>query len=402
MQTIAVVGASLAGLRAVEALRRAGFDGKLTVIGAEDHLPYDRPPLSKQVLAGDWDVDRIQFRDADQYADLDLDLRLGVRATGLDREASAVVLDDGTTAAFDGLVIATGASPRVLPGMPSLPGLFTLRTVDDCLALSDAVSKPGCRVVVVGAGFIGSEVAATCHKRGAAVTVLEALPVPLSRVLGQEMGKVCGQLHIDEGVDLRCGVGVAAVEGSGRVERVVLSDGQRVDADAVVVGVGVEPATAWLDDSGLTLRNGVLCDERCFAVGGGGRIVAAGDVARWHHPLIGTDIRVEHWTNAAEQGGQAATNLLAGPDAAEPFGPVPFFWSDQYDVKIQYLGHSAPDDELAVVHGSPAERKFVVIYGRDGRLTGALAFNHARVLMGYRRLLADGASWDEALAHQAA
>jgi NADPH-dependent 2,4-dienoyl-CoA reductase/sulfur reductase-like enzyme len=285
--------------------------------------------------------------------------------------------------------------------MPSLPGLFTLRTVDDCVALSELVGQPGCRVVVVGAGFIGSEVAATCHRRGASVTVLEALPVPLARVLGEEMGKVCAQVHVDQGVDLRCGVGVAAVEGSGRVERVVLSDGGRIDADAVVVGVGVAPATAWLDDSGLTLRDGVVCDDRCFAVGGDGRIVAAGDVARWHHPSIGADIRVEHWTNAAEQGHHAAGNLLAGPEAAEPYAPVPFFWSDQYDVKIQYVGHSAPDDELAVVHGSPAEQKFVVIYGRGGRLTGALAFNHARALMAYRRLLAEGASWAEALAHGA-
>ena len=401
MRSIAVVGASLAGLRAVEALRHEGFDGRITVIGAESRLPYDRPPLSKQVLAGEWDVDRIQLRDADRYDELDLDLRLGTRADRLDLAGSAVGIDDGTAIPYDGLVIATGASPRVLPGMPALPGLFTLRTLDDCLALTAAVAQPGCRVVVVGAGFIGSEVAATCHRRGAAVTVLEMLPVPLARVLGEEMGKVCGQLHLDEGVDLRCGVGVAAVEGDGRVERVVLSDGQDVEADVVVIGVGVQPATAWLDDSGLTLRDGVLCDDRCFALGSDGRVVAAGDVARWHNPLVGADIRVEHWTNAAEQGDHAARNLLAGPDEATPFAPVPFFWSDQYDVKIQYVGHSSPDDEIALVHGSPADRKFVVLYGRDGRLTAALAFSRPRQLMAYRRLLAEGASWDAALAHDA-
>ncbi|MCU1461576.1 MAG: ferredoxin reductase [Acidimicrobiales bacterium] len=400
MRTITVVGASLAGLRAAEALRQKGFDGTITVVGAESRLPYDRPPLSKQVLAGEWGVDRVQLRDEERYGELDLDLRLGVRATGLDVAASTVALADGTTVLFDGLVIATGASPRVLPGMPDMPGLFTLRTLDDAIGLSDAVGRPGCRVVVVGAGFIGSEVAATCHRRGATVTVLEALPVPLARVLGGEMGKVCGQLHVDEGVDLRCGVGVAAVEGDERVERVVLSDGRKIDADVVVVGVGVSPATAWLDGSGLALRDGVLCDDRCFAAGSAGRIVAAGDVARWHNPWLGADMRVEHWTNAAEQGDHAAKNLLAGPDAAEPYAPVPFFWSDQYDVKIQYVGHSAPDDEIALVHGSPADRKFVVLYGRDGRLTGALAFSRPRQLMTYRRLLAEGASWETALAQE--
>jgi len=226
--------------------------------------------------------------------------------------------------------------------------------------------------------------------------VLEALPVPLVRGLGPVIGGVCGDLHRDHGVDLRCGASVAGFEGSGRVERVLLSDGGAVDADVVVVGVGVAPATDWLAGSGLTVENGVVCDERCQAAPG---VVAAGDVARWPNPLFdGELMRLEHWTNATEQGVHAARSLLAGA-AAEPFAPVPFVWSDQYDVKIQAVGRIQADDELTVAHGSLAERRFVALFGRAGRLTGALGFSRARHVMQYRRLIAERTSYEDALAH---
>ncbi|TML91636.1 MAG: NAD(P)/FAD-dependent oxidoreductase [Actinobacteria bacterium] len=391
-----VVGASLAGLRAVETLRQHGYDGRLVLVGAEPSLPYDRPPLSKQVLAGEWGPDEIVLRPADDYSSLALDMRLGRRATALDLDARAVVLDDGERVAFDGLVIATGCRPRLLPGTPDIAGIHVLRTLDDALAIRAALDAAA-RVVVIGAGFIGSEVAATCRMSGLDVTLLEALPVPLARALGDEMGAACAELHRDNGVDLRVVVAPAGFDGDEQVERVRLSDGSAIDADVVVVGVGVAPETAWLEGSGLALGDGVLCDASCFASAPG--VVAAGDVARWHNPLFGVDMRVEHWTNAAEQGMAAARALLAGA-GAEPFAPVPYFWSDQYDAKIQFVGTCAPDDEVRIVHGSVAERRFVAIYGRAGRLVGALALSRPRLLVAYRRLIAERASWEDALAHE--
>ncbi len=389
-----MVGASLAGLRASEALRRGGFTGTLTLVGAEDHLPYDRPPLSKQVLAGEWDIDRVWLRQPDDYEPLGLDLRLGRRATDLDIEGREVVLHGGERLPYDGVILATGCVARRLPGTPQLDGVLELRTLDDALALRDAFDQRS-RVVVVGAGFIGAEVAATARQRGLEVTVLEALPVPLSRGLGDRMGAACAALHLDNGVDLRCGVGVAGFEGERRVTGVRLSDGSLVPADVVVVGVGVAPYTAWLESSGLELNDGVVCDEHCRAAPG---VYAAGDVARWRNPLFGESMRVEHWTNAAEQGQAAAENLLAGEGGGTPFAPVPYFWSDQYDVKIQFVGRSRPGDDVEVVDGSVEGHRFVALYGRAGRLVGCLGFSRPRLVMTYRRLLAEGASWDEALA----
>ncbi len=398
LRTVVVVGASLAGLRVAEGLRQGGYDGRLVVVGEENHLPYDRPPLSKEVLAGEADPSSIGLRDQQRYQELGADWRLGQRAVALDLDSRLVELDDGSSVGFDGLAVTTGARPRTLPGLSHLPGVHTLRTIEDSLALSEALGRPGVRVVVVGAGFIGSEVAATAKARGAEVTLVEALPQPLARVLGDEMGAVCAALHRDHGVSLRLGAGVEAIEGAGRLERLRLTDGGVLDADVVVIGVGVAPNTGWLEGSGLRLADGVICDSACFAAPG---VVAAGDVARWHHPHLGIDLRVEHWTNAVEQGALAASNLLAGPSGAQAYVPVPYFWSDQYEVKIQYVGHARADDEVRVVHGSTEERKFVAIYGRAGRLTAALAFGRPRQLMAYRRLLAEGASWERALAQEA-
>lgn len=391
--TIVVVGASLAGLRAAEELRRAGHDDRLVVVGAESHLPYDRPPLSKDLLAGECEPDEIALR-RQPYDELALDWRLGRRAEHLDPVARTVTLDDGEVLTFAGCVIATGAHPRVLPGTPSLAGIHLLRTLDDCLAIrADLEHQP--RVVVVGAGFIGAEVAATCRRRHLDVTVLEALPSPMVRGLGPMLGDVLARLHRDHGVDLRTGVGVAGFDGDERVGRVRLDDGTSVDADVVVVGVGVEPATEWLEDSGLALVRGVLCDETLLAAPG---VVAAGDVCRWPNRLFDSEpMRLEHWTNAAEQGVAAAQRLLASEESAEPFAPVPFVWSDQYDVKIQVAGDVRGDDEVVVVDGSLDEMRFVAAIGRKGRLVGAVGFSRPRVLMKYRRLVAAQTSFEDAL-----
>ncbi|TMM17488.1 MAG: FAD-dependent oxidoreductase [Actinobacteria bacterium] len=396
--TIVVVGGSLAGLRAVETLRRLGFEGRIHLVGAERHLPYDRPPLSKQVLAGTWEPDRVWLKEEHALAGLEVETHLGRTATDLDLDERVVLLHGGTRLGFDGLLVATGATPRHLPDTADLDGVHVLRTLEDCLSLRRAFDD-GPRVAVVGAGFIGSEVAATARMRGLEVTVLEALPVPLESGLGPVMGRVCGELHRDHGVDLRCDAGVAGFDGNGRVERVWLADGSTVDADVVVVGVGVTPNTSWLDSSGLTINNGLVCDERC-ATGAPG-VYAAGDVARWHNPLFDEEMRVEHWTNASDQGVVAAQNLLAGPGSGEPYAPVPYFWSDQYDTKIQLVGHPRPGDEVRVVRGSVEDRRFVALYGHRGRLRAALAFSSPRPLMAYRRLISERASWDDALAHAA-
>ena len=394
MQSVTVVGASLAGMRAAEALRREGFDGTVTVIGDETDAPYDRPPLSKQVLAGEWPPERVALYDEDALADLRLGWRLGRRAVGFDAASRTVTLDDGERLTSDGVVIATGARTRTLRGTESLAGVYTLRTLADSLAIGAEFDATPGRVVVVGAGFIGAEVAATARDRGLDVTMVEMAETPLERVLGAAMGRVCAEIHVDHGVDLRLGVGVESLNGTDRVEQVVLTDGTRLDVDVVVVGVGVIPNTEWLEGSGLEIANGVVCDETCLAAPG---VVAAGDVARWPNRLFGESMRVEHWDNAIGQGIAAARRLLAGDGGGEPFAPVPWFWSDQYDRKIQLAGRSGPDDEVVVVTGSPAERRFAAIYGRAGRIVAVLGFNRPRHVMQYRRLIAKGASWDDAL-----
>ena len=392
-RAVTIVGASLAGLNAAEALRREGFDGPVTLIGAEGHLPYDRPPLSKQVLAGDWEPERAALTDPEELEDDGIEARLGVRATALDLDARHLTLHTGETVEFDGLVIATGARCRTMPGTEGISGVHVLRSLDDCLALRADFEAMPQRVVVVGAGFIGAEVAATARGRGLDVTMVEALPTPLGRVLGDEMGEVCAEVHRDHGVDLRTAVGVERISGDGRVERVTLSDGSTIDADVVVVGIGVIPNTEWLDGSGLEVDDGVVCDASCLAAD---RVTAAGDVARWPNELFGETMRVEHWDNAAQQGAHAARRLLDA--AVGPFTPVPWFWSDQYDRKIQLAGRVRGDDEVRVVTGSVDERRFAAIYGRAGRIVGVLGFNRPRHVMRYRALIEQGASFDEALA----
>jgi NADPH-dependent 2,4-dienoyl-CoA reductase/sulfur reductase-like enzyme len=396
LDRVVVVGASLAGLSALQTLRDEGFEGELIAVGAENVLPYDRPPLSKQVLQGTWEPDKTALRDKAQFDALEVSWYLGRRAAALDIAGQTVTLDDGEPVPYDGLVIATGATPRWLPGADRLAGIHVLRTLDDCLALRREFETAN-RVCVVGAGFIGAEVAASARVRGLDVTMLEALPAPLSRAFPPEMGAACAALHVEHGVDLRCGVSVAGFEGEERVSGVRLGDGSVVEADVVVIGVGVIPETGWLESSGLPLDNGVVCDSTCATAAPG--VVAAGDIARWPNHLFGETMRVEHWSNAADQGQAAAQRLLNGPGETPDFAPVPYFWSDQYDAKIQFLGRCCPTDEVRVVDGSIDERRFVALFGREGRLIGALAFSRPRLLMAYRKLLAAKTSFEDALAH---
>lgn len=398
---IVIVGASLAGLRAAEEIRHEGHTGPVVIIGEEMHAPYDRPPLSKQVLAGKWEIDRIHHHAPDAHDTLELEFRLGFRATGVDTDSRTVTCSDGSQVVYDGLVIATGAATRCLPGTEGMPGVWMLRTLDDCLGIKAGIAAAGDdpRVVVIGAGFIGSEVAATCQGLGASVTLLEAHHTPLARVLGDEMGQACADLHLANGMDLRTSITIDHLEsdptGPDPVT-VCLDDGTRIAADVVVVGIGVSPAVDWLDGSGVMLDNGVFCDGTLFAAD---RVVAAGDVANWVRPSTGRPARVEHWTNAAEGGAAAARNLLAGSAAAVAYDPVPFFWSDQYTTKIQMIGLPGPDDEVVVVSGSGSEGKLVALYRTADRLGGVLTLSQPAKLMGYRPLLAAGASFDEALAH---
>jgi len=405
MKRIAVVGSSLAGLRACETLRQEGFAGEISLIGAEREIPYDRPPLSKKLLAGEWDAERIRLRKPDDFAALALDLHLGNPAVALHTDPRVITLADGNELPFDGMIIATGAVPRRLPNQPDLDGVVELRTLANSLALRERIADGRTRVTVIGAGFIGLEVAATARGRGCAVTVLEGAPAPMIRGLGAAMGSAVAAVHTRNDVDLRCGVSVGAIEGDGtRVTGVRLADGTVVASDVVVVGVGVAPATQWLESSGLQLRDGVVCDANLQT--SVPAVYAAGDCARWPNGVFAgfddEEMRIEHWTNAAEQGAAAAHNLLAGArgEAATAYESVPFFWSDQFDSRIQFVGRAHGDDELRVIAGDvgdPAAKGFVALYGFGGRLRGVLGVNMPRLVMPFRALIAAKATWSQAL-----
>jgi NADPH-dependent 2,4-dienoyl-CoA reductase/sulfur reductase-like enzyme len=373
---IVVVGASAAGLAAVETLRREGFTGAITVVGEEDEAFYDRPPLSKQVLAGEWDADRIRLRTPGQISALGLEQRLGVRATGLDTARRVVTLSDGTDVPYDGLVVATGVRPRPLSD-DSQP---FIRTIEQALSWRKRL-RPGTALAIVGAGFLGAECAAVAVRLGCAVTLLEPAAVPLAHAVGEPVGRMLADEHRSHGVDVRTGVTVSA-----RVdEGVRLTDGSVIAADEVLVAVGSIPNTDWLAGSGLTVDDGLVCDQYCAAAPG---VYAAGDVARWHNPLFGVAMRIEHRTNAAEQGMAAARNLLG---AAKPFAPVPYFWSDQYDLKIHAYGFLRGHDEFTVVDGALSSRRFLAAYRKEGRLVGALAVNMPpKAVRPWRQAIASG------------
>ena len=398
---LVIVGASLAGLRAVEAAAQVGLRRPHHPDRQRAHLPYDRPPLSKAFLDAGADIDGAPvhptFRDEATLRDeLKVDLRLGAPATAL-APAGKVVLLDGDAVPYTQLIIATGGDARMLPGGDRLEGVHLLRTLDDAIAVRAALDA-GARTVVVGAGFIGSEVASAARKRGLSCTVLEALPVPLVRSVGEATGKVAAALHLRYGTDLRCGVGVTALEGSSRVEKVVLDDGTVIEADLVVVGIGVRPATGWLASSGIALHErdgGILCDETLATNLPG--VYAAGDVAHFPNPLFGGEMmRVEQWTNAAEQGALAAKNAL-DPENAKPSAAVPYFWSDWYESRIQFVG-IPQSEEIRVASEELGEEKFLALYRRGDKLGGVLTVDRQNQIMKYKRMIAQGATWAEALA----
>jgi NADPH-dependent 2,4-dienoyl-CoA reductase/sulfur reductase-like enzyme len=390
---LVVVGASLAGLRAVESARRAGFTGAITLVGSEEHLPYDRPPLSKEFLTSDELPPPPTLRERTILRDeLNVELRLGVAATGLDTAERAVWLGKDPLP-YTALVLATGAMPRTLPGSEHLAGVHTLRNLDDARRIRAALDA-GARTVVVGAGFIGSEIASSARQRGSTVTVVEAMPTPLARPVGEQMGIVLASLHERNGTTLRCGVGVEAIEGSDHVEAVRLADGTRIEADLVVVGVGVAPATDWLVSSGLELANGVECDKTLQTSAPG--VYAAGDLASWPNSVFDTRMRLEHWTIAAEQGGVAGRHAV-DPAAATAYATVPYFWSDWYGKRIQFVGIAAAADEIQVVAGDIDGDTFLTLYRRGDRLIGALGLEQRSQVMKYRVMIGKGATWTEAL-----
>ncbi|WP_042364844.1 NAD(P)/FAD-dependent oxidoreductase, partial [Streptacidiphilus neutrinimicus] len=384
MRSVLVVGASLAGLGAVRALREEGYAGAITVVGEERRLPYDRPPLSKGFLTGEQDAEALALGDAEEYRDLAADWRLGVRAVRLDPAARTVTLSDGRELGSDAVVIATGATARTLPGSRGLAGVHTLRTLDDARALRADLTTGRPAVAVVGAGFVGAEVASSARSLGLDVTVIEAAEAPLERALGPEMGLVCASLHADHGVRLLCGVGVAGLEGADRVTGVRLADGRLVPADVVVVGVGACPATDWLDGSGLRIEDGVICDAGCAT--DVPNVVAVGDVARCLDLFTGDHARVEHWTSATEQPRTAVRTLLTGLSAPGPV-TAPYFWSDQYRSRIQFAGHVRPGDVPQVVQGDLDSRCFAAVYHRRDRPVAVLAVDQARAFGRLRRTL---------------
>lgn len=402
MRRVVVVGASVAGVHAAEALRSSGFSGSVTLLGAETRVPYDRPPLSKGALRdGPWDSeDYIELRPQEWYAAHGVDLRLGARAARLDASRRVVVLSEGTEVGYDGLVLATGSRPRQLTGS-GLTGadLYLLRTADDCATLHGQLARrlsgPGrsCgHLVVVGAGFIGLEVAATARQMGWDVAVVETAPVPLARVLGDEVGAWFARLHQANGVDMHCATAVTSIEPSGATAKVHLRDGAVLSSDLVVAGVGSLPAVDWLAGSGLEITDGVICDEHLRTSMPG--VVAAGDLARWYNPLFDESLRIEQWTNAVEQGKYAALSLLGLADG--PHAEVPYFWSDQFDAKMRFVGRANAADRVHVERSD--DESLVVLFGRDGVTSGALCVNAIRELITYRRAIADRVPWGDIVA----
>jgi NADPH-dependent 2,4-dienoyl-CoA reductase/sulfur reductase-like enzyme len=391
---VVVVGASAGGLTTAEALRRRGYKGDITVVGNEAHLPYDRPPLSKQMLTGELEPEQLLLRPAADIDALRMDLRLGETATGVDLSARTVALAGGETVGYDALVVATGVRPRRLPDTEGVRGVHVLRTLEDAVTLKERL-RPGRRLVVVGAGFIGAEAAAAARGLGLEVTLLEPAPVPLAHAVGEEVGRALTRAHRDHGVDLRTGVAVEAVlSRGGDVTGVRLTDGSEVAGQDIVVGIGSHPNTEWLQDSGLPLDDGLVCDEFSMAVP---CVYGVGDVARWHNPLFGVTMRIEHRTNAAEQGLAVARNLLE-PGARRPFAPVPYFWSDQYDMKIQAYGYLRGNAEVAVVEGDLGARRFIAAYRNGDHVVGIVAVNMPpKALRAWRAAIAARQAWSAAV-----
>jgi 3-phenylpropionate/trans-cinnamate dioxygenase ferredoxin reductase subunit len=388
-QTFVIVGASLAGAKAAQTLRHEGFEGRLVLVGAEDERPYERPPLSKDYLRGEADRDRVYVHGEGFYADHDIELRLGRTAVGLNTAVSELVLDDGRPLGYDRLLLTTGAEPRRLavPGA-ELDGVHYLRSVKDSDALRERLDRGGA-VVVVGAGWIGAEVAASARQRGLQVTVVDPHTVPLERVLGREVGAVYRDIHVDQGVRMLMGTGVAAFEGAGAVERVRTSDGRTLECDFVVVGIGAQPRTELASIGALYVDDGIVVDEHLQT--SMPRVFAAGDVAMTHYPFFARRIRVEHWANALRQGPVAARNMLG---ARERFDCLPYFFSDQYDVGMEYSGFARTWDRV-VFRGDPAGREFIAFWLAGDRVLAGMNVNVWDVVDPIQRLIRDRTPVDD-------
>ncbi|HEY6421948.1 MAG TPA: FAD-dependent oxidoreductase [Pseudonocardiaceae bacterium] len=389
MEHVVVVGAGLGGLRTVEGLRAAGFSGRISLVGEEPHEPYDRPPLSKQILAGQWPEERATLHRG-QLSELDVSLHLGISAVAVDDVA--VDLADGTRLGYDVLVVATGVRPRRLPGQPDHPELHVLRTLENCRALRDSISRAG-SMLVVGAGFIGAEVAATARTAGLEVTMLEALPVPFARVLGEQMGRMCARLQTDNGVTVRCGVRLDGFADSNGGITAHLADGTTVAADCGVVGVGTVIDGGWLAGLGVCTETGLPCDAGGL-VDGTRNVYAVGDIAAWRHPTVGDRPRIEHWTSAAEQAAVVAQRI-AGLEITRQADVVPYFWSDQYGLTLQLVGRPDLATSVEVLHDPGVIKGTVAGYFAGGTLVAALAFHAPRLLNRYRKLVAAGAAEQE-------
>jgi NADPH-dependent 2,4-dienoyl-CoA reductase/sulfur reductase-like enzyme len=391
---LVVVGASLAGLRAAETARRNGFDGEIVLVGKEQHPPYDRPPLSKEFLIGSM-ADVFYHEENILREDLRLRLILGRPATALKLSARAVEVDGENEIEYDRLILATGANPRLLANIPDIPGVATLRTLDDSLHIRSLI-KPGCHVLVVGGGFIGSEIASSATKLGAKATIVEAAPIPLVRALGAPVGERISELHGSNGTDLLCGVEVTEVEGDQHVTGVKLTNGGRLDVDLIIVGVGAAPATQWLTGSGLRLNpvdGGVECDK--FLETSQPGVYAAGDIAQWPNPMMSMTMRLENWSSAAEQGAIAAHNALS-PQQPTAYETVPYYWSDWYGHRIQFVG-TPTCDEVTFYRGATSPQNFVALYRAGDRLIGAASVDGQKMIMKYRHMIREGASFETAI-----
>ncbi|MCW2686563.1 MAG: phthalate 3,4-dioxygenase, ferredoxin reductase subunit [Mycobacterium sp.] len=395
-ETVVIVGSSVGGVRTAKALRSQGFPGRVVLIGGEARLPYDKPPLSKQFLAGAWDQSRLTMLTADDAGQAGIELRLGCPAERLDVASRVVILADDTHVRYDALVVATGADARPSP-WPVASGVHVVRTLDDSRNLAHALAATG-RVVVVGGGFIGAEVAATAHAAGREVTIVDPLSAPISRIVGDEVGVMLAGVHARHGVRTRFGLGVESVDGCAGDLRVTLTNGESMRAATVVVGIGATPNDGWLAGSGLLIDDGVVCDEFCRAVDHSD-VYAVGDVARWHHPHHREDVRLEHWTNAAEQATCVAHNI-AHPDDLHAYAPTEYVWSDQYDWKIQIAGRPNRATLHRVV-GEPDDEKpqlAAVFTDESAMLRGAVTVNWPKALMICRRMIGSGSTVADCLA----
>ena len=380
-ESYVIIGAGIAGGTAAETLRKQGFEGRVHLIGAEPYRPYDRPPLSKEFLSGAKEQEKLFFKPQDFYTEQSIELHLGTEATAIDPSLNTVTLANGESIRYDKLLLSTGSRVKRLPIPGSnLKGVHYLRTIDDSRALAHSMNGAS-KVVIVGAGFIGSEVAAVCKTAGLEVTVLEIQPQPMAHILGEKMGAIYANLHTNRGINLRLREGISEIRGSSRTEQVITDEGNAINCDFVVIGVGITPDTTLAESAGLHVDFGILTDQYCQT--SHPDIYAAGDVANWFHPGLDRRLRVEHWDNALNQGAAAAKSMLGAP---EPYSPTLYFWSDQYDLNIQYLGHATEWDHIAV-RGNPADEKFTAFYLKDGSVHGALVVNNFRDIRPTRTLI---------------